>query len=128
MKSKRPSFEELYARNQADAEADAESATQTGEATCPTLTLRDLLGATAQRYSGGDLALAEARSFDPPEDSFAFERDVRDLRGLADPNQVDVNQADARARIEVPVNTDSLVLCALADTLTRTPKKTPKKK
>jgi hypothetical protein len=53
---------------------------------------------------------------------------VRDLRGLADPNQADMNQADARARIVVPADGDSLVLCSLADTLTRTPKKTTQKK
>lgn len=117
--AKVPSFQELYARNQA--EAEAESATPTAEETCPTITLKDLLGASAQRYAGGDLAPAEARSFDPLEESFAFERGVRDLEGLVDPNQ-----AAKPASIALPdANADSLVLCGLTDTLTRT--KRPRK-
>ncbi len=118
--AKVPSFRELYARNQA--EAEAECATPANEETCPTITLRDLLGAGAQRYGGGDLAPAEARSFDPLERSFAFERGVRDLGGFADPNQAGANQAGAKPdAIALPdASADSLVLCGLTDTLTRT--------
>jgi len=116
MKPKTPSFQELYARNQA--EAEAECATPAGEESCPTITLRDLMHASAQRYAGGDLAPAEAHSFDPLEKAFAFERGVRDLGGLADPNQA---APAKRAAIELPdASADSLVLCGLADTLTRT--------
>ena len=117
--AKKPSFQELYARNQA--EAEAEVATPASEESSPTITLNDLLGTNAQRYKGGDLAAAEARSFDPLERSFAFERGVSDLGGLADPNQANP------APIALPdANADSLVLCGLSDTLTRT--KTPKQK
>jgi hypothetical protein len=112
--AKVPSFQELYARNQALAEAEAKH-TAPAEETSPTITLKDLLGASAQRYSGGDLSPAEARSFDPLERSFAFERGARDLGGLADPNQ-----AGAKPIPLPDANEDSLVLCGLADTLTRT--------
>jgi hypothetical protein len=125
--AKKPSFQELYARNQA--EAEAESATPANDGTCPTITLNDLLGARGQRYSGGDLAPAEARSFDPLDRSFAFERGVSDLGGLADPNQAAKRAARPGAIALPDANADSLVLCGLSDTLTRTkrPERTKKK-
>ena len=121
--AKIPSFQELYARNQAQAEA--ECATPASEESCPTITLNDVLDAGAQRYAGGDLASAEARSFDPLERSFAFERGVRDLGGPVDPNQAAATAKKSGAIALPDANADSLVLCGLSDTLTRT--KRPKK-
>ena len=124
--AKVPSFQELYARNQAEAEAECATPSAADES-CPTITLNDLLGAGARRYAGGDLAQAEARSFDPLERSFAFERGVRDLGGLVDPNQPAAAGGVKRAAIALPdANADSLVLCGLSDTLTRT--KSPQRK
>jgi hypothetical protein len=119
--AKVPSFQDLYARNQAEADAEAERAAPADGESCPTITLNDLLGTKPQRYTGGDLAPAEAQSFDALERSFAFQRGVRDLGGLEDPNQAGVKQSKG---IPLPdANADSLVLCGLSDTLTPQKKK-----
>ena len=77
------SFPALYARNQAAAEA-AQASDDVD--TCATITLRELLAADLT-YSGGDLALPGPTGRDTQADSFAFDRNVADLGGQADPNQ-----------------------------------------